>query len=518
VAGAVGLFLFLAGPKIFGGAAGRIAKPASALGLLAVAMVLGVVMTFVAGPSGGSDSHHGGVPNELADRPNIMLIMVDTLRADHLSCYGSNLKTPNMCALMDGGGSKFQGFSAASWTKPATASLLTSLLPSSHNAMSKPSALSPDVELISEVLKEHGYTTGGIASNINLAESFGFDQGYDEYHYLGPDYLAGAEESSSKLIIYSIVRAVWFKLNSGLRFGDFYQDSNVVNGVAFDWLDRHADDRFFLFLHYMDPHDPYFEHEQNGDYTGVGIARVTNQHPDGELANEMHRLYNGEIEFLDENIGKLFDHMKKAGTYDNTVIALVADHGEEFYEHGGWWHGLTLYDEQIHVPFLIKWAEGMPSAPASSVAELARSLDMAPTLIAAAGAEIPAAMQGVDLMQEGNTRGAADLEAYAEEDHEGNVVWSLRTKTMKLIQANEGNPRGLEETELYDMRSDPTEMKNLAGSGYDADITTLAARAEYQLKTALGEQVEGGGDAAMTKEDCLQLMNLGYITNCDHIQ
>ncbi|HIG70845.1 MAG TPA: hypothetical protein EYG46_06800 [Myxococcales bacterium] len=518
VAGAVGLFLFLAGPKIFGGAAGRIAKPASALGLLAVAMVLGVVMTFVAGPSGGSDSHHGGVPNELADRPNIMLIMVDTLRADHLSCYGSNLKTPNMCALMDGGGSKFQGFSAASWTKPATASLLTSLLPSSHNAMSKPSALSPDVELISEVLKEHGYTTGGIASNINLAESFGFDQGYDEYHYLGPDYLAGAAESSSKLIIYSIVRAVWFKLNSGLRFGDFYQDSNVVNGVAFDWLDRHADDRFFLFLHYMDPHDPYFEHEQNGDYTGVGIARVTNQHPDGELANEMHRLYNGEIEFLDENIGKLFDHMKKAGTYDNTVIALVADHGEEFYEHGGWWHGLTLYDEQIHVPFLIKWAEGMPSAPASSVAELARSLDMAPTLIAAAGAEIPAAMQGVDLMQEGNTRGAADLEAYAEEDHEGNVVWSLRTKTMKLIQANEGNPRGLEETELYDMRSDPTEMKNLAGSGYDADITTLAARAEYQLKTALGEQVEGGGDAAMTKEDCLQLMNLGYITNCDHIQ
>jgi arylsulfatase A-like enzyme len=384
--------------------------------------------------------------------------------------------------------------------------------------MSKPSALSPDVELISEVMKEHGYTTGGIASNINLAESFGFDQGYDEYHYLGPDYLAGAEESSSKLIIYSIVRAVWFKLNSGLRFGDFYQDSNVVNGVAFDWLDRHADDRFFLFLHYMDPHDPYFEHEQNGDYTGVGIARVTNQHPDGELANEMHRLYNGEIEFLDENIGKLFDHMKKAGTYDNTVIALVADHGEEFYEHGGWWHGLTLYDEQIHVPFLIKWAEGMPSAPASSVAELARSLDMAPTLIAAAGAEIPAAMQGVDLMQEGNTRGAADLEAYAEEDHEGNVVWSLRTKTMKLIQANEGNPRGLEETELYDMRSDPTEMKNLAGSGYDADITTLAARAEYQLKTALGEQVEGGGDAAMTKEDCLQLMNLGYITNCDHIQ
>ena len=210
--------------------------------------------------------------------------------------------------------------------------------------------------------------------------------------------------------------------------------------------------------------------------------------------------------------------MKKLGVYDNTVIALVADHGEEFYEHGGWWHGLTLYDEQIHVPFLIKWAKGMPAAPASSVAELARSLDVAPTLIAATGAAIPEAMQGIDLMQDGSKRDASAREVYSEEDHEGNVLWSLRTKTMKLIQANAGNPRGLEETELYDMRSDPTEMKNLAGSGFDADMTTLAARAEIQLKTALGEQVEGGGDAAMTKEDCMQLMNLGYVTDCDHIQ
>ncbi|MFT5443406.1 MAG: arylsulfatase A-like enzyme/uncharacterized membrane protein YbhN (UPF0104 family) [Myxococcota bacterium] len=518
IGGLIALFFFFIGPKLFRGGLERLAQPAVAVGTLVVAMVLGAVGTVVAGPSGDANSHHGGVPTDLANQPNVILIMVDTLRADHLSCYGSNLKTPNMCSLAEDGGNKFQGFSAASWTKPATATLLTSLLPSSHNAMSKPSALSPDVELISEVLKNRGYTTGGIASNINLAGSFGFDQGYDEYHYLGPDYLAGAQESSSKLIIYSIVRAVWFKINKGLRFGDFYQDSTVVNGVAFDWIDRHVADRFFLFLHYMDPHDPYFEHEADGSYTGTGIARVTNQHPDEEFAEEMHRLYNGEIEFLDENIGELIAKLKKQGVYDNTVIALVADHGEEFYEHGGWWHGLTLYDEQIHIPFIIKWAKGMTPAPASSVSELARSLDVAPTLIAATGTEIPAAMQGTDLRGEGNQRDAKDLEVYSEEDHEGNVLWSLRTKTMKLIKANVGNPRGVAESELYDMRSDPGEMKNLAGSDFDSDMTALSQRAEYQLKAALGEAVEGGGDAAMTKEDCLQLMNLGYVENCDHIQ
>ena len=517
VGGAIALFFFFMGPRLFRGGIGRLAQPTGALGALAVALVLGFIATFVAGPSGKADSHHGGIPATLSGQPNVILIMVDTLRADHLECYGGSLKTPNICSLAADGGSRFEGFSAASWTKPATASLLTSLLPSSHNAMSKPSILSPDVELISEVLQDRGYTTGGIASNINLAASFGFDQGYDEYHYLGPDYLAGAQESSSKLVIYSIVRAVWFKLNKGLRFGDFYQDSTVVNQVAFDWLGRHTDDRFFLFLHYMDPHDPYFEHEADGSYTGTAIARVSNQHPDESLAKEMHRLYNGEIEFLDRNIGRLIAEIKRLGLYDNSVIALVADHGEEFYEHGGWWHGLTLYDEQIHVPLLIKWAKGMPAAPASSLAELARTIDLAPTLLAATGTEIPDAMQGIDLRSEGTSRAAKDLEAYSEEDHEGNVLWSLRTKTMKMIQANPGNPRGLQETELYDMSSDPMEMNNLADSGFDSDMTTLALHAEIQLKNALGEAVEGGGDAEMTKQECLQLMNLGYIDDCDHI-
>ncbi|MBW2725225.1 MAG: sulfatase-like hydrolase/transferase [Deltaproteobacteria bacterium] len=517
-AGGLAVVLFLLGPRLFRSGIGRLAQPAVALSALAIAVLFGLVASLVAGPQGDADTHHGGVPAALEKQPNVILIMVDTLRADHLSCYGGDLETPNICSLAGNGGSRFQGFSAASWTKPATASLLTSLLPSSHNAMSKPSALSPDVELISEVLKDRGYTTGGIATNINLAASFGFDQGYDEYHYLGPDYLAGAQESSSKLVIYSIVRAVWFKLNKGLRFGDFYQDSAVVNEVAFDWLERHATDRFFLFLHYMDPHDPYFEHTADGGYTGTAIARVSNQHPDEDLAAEMHRLYNGEIEYLDRNVGRLLDRLKAQGLYDDSVIALVADHGEEFYEHGGWWHGLTLYEEQIHVPLLIKWAKGKPQAPASSVAELARLLDVAPTLIAATGTQVPAAMQGIDLMGEGSTRAQKDLEVYSEEDHEGNVLWSLRTKTMKMIQANADNPRGLEETELYDMSADPNEMKNLAGSGFDGDMTTLATSADMHLKAALGEAIEGGGDATMTKEDCLQLMNLGYVADCDHIQ
>ena len=188
-------------------------------------------------------------------------------------------------------------------SKPATASLLTSTLPSTHVAMSKPSSLSQDLVLISEAMQDACYTTGGIVSNVNLAESFGFDQGYDDYYYLGPDYIAGAAESSSKLIIYQLVRQVALGVLGGDKtwFNDFYQDSEVVNEVAFDWLDDRKDERFFLFLHYMDPHDPYFEHP----YNGVGVARVSMPDPEPEMAERLHALYRGEIEYLDGNFGKL---------------------------------------------------------------------------------------------------------------------------------------------------------------------------------------------------------------------
>ncbi|NNL66603.1 MAG: sulfatase-like hydrolase/transferase, partial [Myxococcales bacterium] len=432
----VALVLFFGGRRIFGSPLGRLFRPIPALILLGLAVGLGTLWAAAEAPEPAAVAEAPSVPAALADRPNVILVMVDTLRADHLSCYGHpTVKTPNLCALAEEG-TRYQGFSHASWTKPATASLLTSTVPTTHGAMSKPSSLPEDIDLVSEVLQREGYATGGIVSNINLAESFGFQQGYDEYHYLGPDYIAGAQESSSKLILYQLARQIWFRVKPGLRFGDFYQDSEVVNGVAFDWLDRHAQSRFFLFLHYMDPHDPYFEHP----YDGNGIARVSNPHPDSSLAAEMQRLYLEEIEYLDGNFGKLLTKLRALGIYDDTVIVLVSDHGEEFHEHQGWWHGLTLYEEQIHVPLLVKWPEGQRGAPPRVDAPIARLIDVAPTLAALAGAELPSGMQGTDLRARNGNLAERDAVHFAEEDHEGNVLTAIRTDRWKLIRANEGNP------------------------------------------------------------------------------
>ena len=502
--GALALLLFLLGPRFFRSRAGAVARPLPALALLALVTAGGAGAARLLGPKPGAPAPAPAVPAALAGSPNVILVMVDTLRADHLSCYGGEQPTPNLCRIGQDG-TVFRGFSHASWTKPAAASLLTSLVPTSHGVMSKTSSLSPAATTLAEALRDRGYATGGIASNINLAESFGFGQGFDEYHYLGPDYLFGARESSSKLILYQIARAVYFKFDKRLRFGDFYQDSQVVNGVAFDWLDRHKDSRFFLFLHYMEPHDPYFEHP----YNGYGIARAANQHPDPALAAEMHRLYRGEIAYLDDNFGKLLAKLEALGLYDDTVIALVADHGEEFHEHGGFWHGLTLYEEQIHVPLLVKWQKGRPFAPAGTPDGIARLIDVAPTLLARAGAAIPQAMQGVDLAVPYASRAEKDRLHFAEEDHEGNVLRALRTPSWKLIEANEGNPRGLPPTALFDVAADPGERTNLDGREPERSAE-LQRYLEGQQKFAEARRL-GSGTATITAAEEEALRALGYV-------
>src|SRR2546430_13879932 len=145
---------------------------------------------------------------------------------------------------------------------------------------------------------------------------------------------------------------------------------------------------FFVFAHYMDPHDPYFVHPFNGE----GYARVANPNPPASVAGLYRKLYDGEIAYFDEQLGVLLDDLRARGLYDRTLIVLTADHGEEFQEHGGWWHGTTLYDEQIHVPLVVK-----PPARAGGGAaggEVSRPAGIPPTLLTPAPRSPPAPLPG----------------------------------------------------------------------------------------------------------------------------
>ena len=440
-----------------------------------------------------------------AGAPNVVLIMVDTLRADHLSCYGSTtVKTPHIDALADDGMRWVNAFSQASWTRPSVATILTGLYPSSHGAVHKADRLPDRVDTLAEVLARAGYHTVGFADNANISQAFNFQQGFDEYHYLAPDFFFAASEPAAQLALYSGLRLVRERfLAHYVDVHHYYQPAEVVTAEVRRWLDRGArNEPFFLFAHYMDPHDPYFAHPFNGE----GYARVAHPNPAPALAERLHHLYEGEVAYLDEHLGVLFDDLKRRGLYDRTLVVLTADHGEEFHEHGGWWHGTTLYDEQIHVPLIVK----PPGAHALARLrdELATSLDIAPTIVEAAHLKPPAVMQGHVLPLDAGPAPARES-TFAEEDLEGNVLQAVRTRAWKLVAANPGNPRGLAPEELYDLPRDPGEQRNvIASTPAEADTMRAAlGRAVLEAREHAGATEQAPGMDAATKA---RLKALGY--------
>ncbi len=477
-------------------------------------VVVGVVMSNVNAPAAKATSFQA---KEGVTGPNIILIAVDTLRADYLKDYNeaAAANTPNIDALRADSVMYRHTFAQSSWTKPSFATIFSGMYPEAHGAIQKDSILPDEVTTFPEVLHDGGYYTEGFANNPNIAETYNYGQGFVEYQYLRPDYLFGANQSAEKMVLYKVLRQVYEKIDGRIRKGrlnvhDFYQPAEVVTEHGLNWLDsenRPKDAPFLLFLHYMDPHDPYMDYE----HPGVGYARVrlgTNLDPT-EYRKLFERVYNGEIEHLDRYIGELIHGLKDRGLYEDSVIVFTADHGEEFSEHGGWFHGMTLYDEQIEIPLIIKLPQNQ-LADQTNV-NMTRHVDIAPTLLQFAGLQPAPNMQGKTLFLPDN-KSAANTDGritYCHLDFEGTVAHAVRTMDSKLITANEGNKRGLAPVELYDMVADPGEMDNLAGRN-PALETEMSGLMDQMHESALENAVEPQvvKDSSALEEE---LGALGYL-------
>jgi arylsulfatase A-like enzyme len=481
---------------------GPATSPLAVLGglVLALAVTGGALRFGPAAPAPHVRPTSGPVPAG----PSAILIMVDTLRADHLSCYGSANATPAIDALAADGARFAHAYSQASWTRPSVATILTSLYPSSHRAVHKSDVLPDAVVTLPEVMQASGYRTIGFANNINVAPLFNFQQGFDEYVFLEPEFFFGATESAAQLTIYNQLRLIRERYFSRAKYVEnYYQPAEVVTARGLDWIARNGGGRpFFMFLHYMDPHDPYFTHP----FDGQALARVADPNPDPKLADRYRGAYDGEIRYLDEQLGKLFAELKRSGVYDRSLIVLTADHGEEFCEHGGWWHGTTLYDEQIGVPLIVKPPRGSAAGVVSEA--LVSSIDIAPTVLGLTGLAAPDAMQGKALALQADAPPPRD-HSFAEQDLEGNILQAFRTDEWKLIQANPGNPRGLPPRQLFEVARDPREQHDLAATRTD-QLATLAAHLAALQSHAEAVAVTGS-ETAIDKATEERLRQLGYV-------
>lgn len=581
--GAVVALLLTVGIRVLRGPLAGLLKGPGALGAWAALAAVTLGVSFV--PTGADPratwAHGKPVPPALADRPNVLVIAVDTLRADYLGAYGkAGDPSPTLDAIGTDGIVFEQAFAAASWTRSSFATLWTSQLPSSHNADTKAARLADELVLVSEVLQQAGVTTGNLVNNINVTSTFNFDQGWDTFLYESPDYAFGATESVFQLTLYKVVHKLAEKLGGAKVVTRFYQPAEVVLADAKGFIEANRGSRWFLGVHLMEPHDPYFEHPylQGGgpdEFNGVGFARAEVEHPDPAQAPYLKEVYTNEIRHMDNKLRPFVDWLKAEGLYDDLLIVVTSDHGEEFGEHGGFWHGTTLYEEQIRVPLIVKLPKG--ELAGTRVAWQARTLDVAPTLAAALGLAPGPGWQGQDLVADvraeraeiaANAQKVAEAQALieqsqpvllageatpellaqivtaqdtiaafdptkvdpcagyrrtrervvvAEEDFEGNVLGAIRQHGLKLMTANAGNPRGLPESVVYDVVVDPHEQAPItaAPSCGASDALAKLPEALRGVVEASSKQGASGGDVKIDQAEKCKLCALGYLSGPD---
>ena len=473
VAAAIGIVLV----RLCYRAAGQLAL-VGALGVaLALAALIGVATDRSTPPAVARRATAGA-----ASKPNVILIVTDTLRADAAAWTAQQGGRSGFAALSADGVNFDRTYAQASWTRPSIATILTAEYPSVHGTEHKMDILPDRALTLAEALKAQGYWTAAFTTNINVAPIFNFQQGFDEFHYLEPSFYFGASDSATRLAVYKGLRAAREKVSSAMWVQNYYQDAAVVDQHVEAWLASKPPEPFFLFIHYMDPHDPYFEIP----YNGRAVARVSTPDPAADRVEELHGLYREDVRYLDGYLQELVDRLRQSGLYDRSIIAITADHGEEFREHGGWWHGTALYEEQVLVPLIIKRAR--EPEPGRRRTDVTRSVDIGPTLMAAAGLPVPDAFQGIDLFT-----GTVSEPVLAEEDLEGNRLTSIHSGDWKLITANRDNPRGLPPVELFKLDDDPRERTNLATRDPDRVSDMLAQLEQLRVRVASGGRRTVGG-------------------------
>ncbi len=428
--------------------------------------------------------------------PNVVVVLVDTLRADRLGCYGARPSpSPTLDHLAASGRVFEQAISQAPWTLPAVATLLTGLYPQSHGLVADDDALAsghgdpsflPDtIPTLAARAELGGITTVGVSASPLVSRDTNLARGFETFAEFGWD-----PDTATR-----------------------WTPAAEVNATFLRWLARNHDRRFLAYLHYMDVHDPYTPPNALRPAAPPGvrakiaagdihdIAMAINRHggaplPDAELAY-LQGLYDGEIAAWDGAFGALLDGLAAIGVRDSTVLVVLSDHGEEFQEHGKLKHGIHLYDELLRVPLMIA---GPGIAPGRVTVQV-QGVDVLPTVAALLGVPVPPGLPGQDLLAAPESRPAyADTRYGITPDGTAARLISVRTLGWKLIAAPANGG-----FELFDLASDPGERHNRFAER--AEGATLAAGLAHFEETAPAAPPPAGEDARLHEK----LRTLGYV-------
>ena len=423
---------------------------------------------------------------------SVLLVLIDTVRADKLGCYGSELgATPNIDEFAARSVLFESAYAHAPWTLPSIASIFTSLFPPQHGAGGRfPdfTVLTPGAPTVAEQFRRAGFATGAIVNVDFLTETFKMTRGFAD------------------------VDAEFYGNNIDLR------NATKTTDAALAWLQKHRGDRFFLLVHYFDPHLVYnppakyrrrFAAPEDREDTGwvFGTRKSMIDYRRGSLSfddatiRRAEKLYHGEVAYTDHEVGRLLRGLRELGIEASTVTALTADHGEEFLDHGGFEHGHTLFNELVHVPLIIHTGAG--TVP-RRMKEVVGHIDLAPTLCELAGIASSPTFLGRSLIPHLRGEPEADHPVYIEGNFWGEPTVGFVEGGRKLIVQ-----RG-QKAQMFHLAVDQQEETDVRGSDPE--------RANYmlqRLKTLRDRMASEGvpkpASPQMSEEQLRRLRSLGYI-------
>lgn len=413
-------------------------------------------------------------------RVNVLVIAIDTLRADHLGCYGYPRATsPHIDAFAAQSVVFERAFAPAIPTHPAFTTLNTGQYSITHGIVAHggTTPVPRTSPWLPSLMQQAGYTTCAVD---NLADwRHGFGRGYE--FYIDP---------------------------TSRRTLNINCDNRVINHRALPWLERFDKEPFYLFVHYWDPHTPYLpprayrtlfykgdphdlanrtldglaDHPLGKTWIDTWFSKLGGNITDGEYVKA---LYDGEIRYCDEGVGELLARVEELGLLENTLVVLLSDHGELMYRHGIFFDHHGLYDGNLHVPLIVR----LPGAKPARLPQMAAHVDLVPTILDLCGVAIPEAVEGRSLAP--LIRGESDApvrESVVSQECTWQMKWSIRTDAHKFILARRPDFYGTPLRELYALRQDPDELRNVVREQPD-----VAAELEQKLEDWISEKMAKNG-------------------------
>jgi arylsulfatase A-like enzyme len=416
----------------------------------------------------------------------VVLVSIDTLRADHLGLYGYDRGTsPVLDALALESTVFDDAMSASPWTLPSHATMLTGLYPSRHGLTSHERYLASSDETLALLFSRAGFRTAAVVNSHNLGPEFGLDRGFQQYRYV--------EERV-----------------------DRREPSAEITDQGMEWLAAGGETPFFLFLHYYDVHSDYaslseyearFLRPYAGSADGTTAQLMAQREGKASLgeadAPNLVDRYDAGILQMDAELGRLFDFLSERGWDDETLVVVTSDHGEEFFEHGGVLHGRTQYQEVLRVPLLLR-GPGIPRK--RRIASPVSLVDLLPTLLESAGIAVPEGLDGVSLRPlwaEGG-KGLEERYLFSEADHnnvEHDITRSVRYREFKLLYDRLSRGR-----RLYNLSTDPGETTDVS-KDQERAVAALSARLDRFMASGRSEAPV----RTLSEEEIEKLRSLGYL-------